>query len=59
MGPPPLVGVAVKITLVPAQIGPAGLASMVTDGTTLLATVITTSLVDAGQGAFEMVQRRV
>lgn len=30
---PPLVGAAVKVTLVPAQIGPDGLAAIVTEGT--------------------------
>lgn len=32
--PPPLVGVAVNVTLVPAHIGPAGFATTVTDGVT-------------------------
>ena len=33
-----MVGVAVKVTLVPAQIAPAGLAAIVTDGTTAAVT---------------------
>ena len=41
---PPLVGVAVKVTLVPAQIAPAGLAAMLTDGATAAVTVIVISL---------------
>ena len=41
---PPLVGVAVKVILVPAQIAPEGLAAIVTDGTTAAVTVIVISL---------------
>ena len=41
---PPLVGVAVKVTLVPVQIVLPGLAAMVTDGTTAAVTVIVISL---------------
>jgi len=37
---PPLVGVAVKVTLVPAQIIPEGLAAMLTEGVKLVVTLI-------------------
>ena len=37
---PPLVGVAVKVTDAPAQTAPAGLGAIVTDGVTLLVTVM-------------------
>lgn len=37
---PPFVGVAVKVTLVLAQIGPLGLAAMLTEGVTGAVTVI-------------------
>ena len=39
-----MVGVAVKVILVPAQIAPEGLAAIVTDGTTAAVTVIVISL---------------
>ena len=37
---PPLVGVAVKVTFVPAHTAPDGLAATLTEGTTALVTVI-------------------
>ena len=55
---PPFVGVAVKVTLVPAQIVPVGLAAMDTDGVTFGVTVIVTALdvavVGDAQVAFEV-----
>ena len=41
---PPFVGVAVKVTLEPAQIVPAGFAAIDTDGTIVLVTVIVIAL---------------
>jgi hypothetical protein len=40
VGVPPLVGVAVNVTLEPAQIAPLGLATMLTNGVTEAFTVI-------------------
>ena len=55
---PPLVGVAVKFTVVPAQIGLAGLAVTVTEGTTVgvMATtiVLEVSVVGEAQGSFDV-----
>ena len=39
-----MVGVAVKVTLVPAQIAPVGLPAILTDGATAAVTVIVISL---------------
>ena len=41
---PPLVGVAVNVTFVPAQIAPAGLEAITTDGATAAVTEMATSL---------------
>lgn len=47
---PPLVGVAVKVTLCPWQIAPAGFAATVTDGATTGLTVITIAVEVAEAG---------
>jgi 6,7-dimethyl-8-ribityllumazine synthase len=56
---PPLVGVAVKVTLVPAQIAPAGTAAILTLGTAMGFTVIVMALLvtgfGCGQTAFEVI----
>ena len=44
-----MVGVAVKVTLVPAQIAPLGLAAMLTAGVTVGVIVMLIGLLDAGQ----------
>jgi hypothetical protein len=45
---PPFTGIAVKVTFVPGQMDPEGLADMLTDGVTVGLTVIVTVLDVAG-----------